>query len=157
MQLFADIVLLNKIDLVTPEELAAVEGRIRSLLNGQVMQDANTSDMIFSVAETIALLADVLTLEPGDVIVMGTPAGVGQARNPPVWMKAGDTIVIDIEKVGALSNPIVAEAALPICSMKPAFRWARPRMFLPSSTLSLRCASGRALQPTPVRGHGQRS
>jgi acylpyruvate hydrolase len=99
--------------LVTADELApgATGLRIRSLLNGQVMQDANTDDMIFSVAETIALLADVLTLEPGDVLVMGTPAGVGQARTPPVWMKAGDTIVIDIEKVGALSNPIVAEKA----------------------------------------------
>jgi acylpyruvate hydrolase len=99
--------------LVTADELApgATGLRIRSLLNGQVMQDANTNDMIFSVAETIALLADVLTLEPGDVIVMGTPAGVGQARNPPVWMKAGDTIAIDIEKVGTLSNPIVAEPA----------------------------------------------
>jgi len=74
------------------------------------MQDANTSDMIFSVAETIALLADVLTLEPGDVLVMGTPAGVGQARNPPVWMKAGDTIAIDIERIGTLVNPIVNEA-----------------------------------------------
>ena len=53
-----------------------------------------------------------LTLEPGDVIVMGTPAGVGQARTPPVWMKAGDTIEIEIERVGTLSNPIVAEAAM---------------------------------------------
>ena len=99
--------------LVTADELApgATGLRIRSLLNGQVMQDANTSDMIFSVAETIALLADVLTLEPGDVIVMGTPAGVGQARTPPVWMKAGDTFEVDIERVGVLSNPIVAEAA----------------------------------------------
>ena len=97
--------------LVTADELApgATGLRIRSLLNGQVMQDANTSDMIFSVAETIALLADVLTLEPGDVIVMGTPAGVGQARTPPVWMKAGDTIVIDIEQVGTLRNPIAQE------------------------------------------------
>lgn len=99
--------------LVTADELApgATGLRIRSLLNGQVMQDANTSDMIFSVAETIALLADVLTLEPGDVIVMGTPAGVGQARTPPVWMKAGDTIEIDIEKVGTLRNPIANEGA----------------------------------------------
>lgn len=99
--------------LVTADELppGAVGLRIQSRLNGQVMQDANTSDMIFSVAETIALLADVLTLEPGDVIVMGTPAGVGQARTPPVWMKAGDTIEIDIERVGVLSNPIVAEKA----------------------------------------------
>ena len=53
---------------------------------------------------------EVLTLEPGDVILMGTPAGVGQARNPPVWMKAGDTIEIDIEKVGTLRNPIANEA-----------------------------------------------
>ena len=98
--------------LVTADELApgATGLRIRSLLNGQVMQDANTSDMIFSVAETIALLADVLTLEPGDVLVMGTPAGVGQARTPPVWMKAGDTIAIDIERVGRLVNPVVDEA-----------------------------------------------
>lgn len=97
--------------LVTADELppGATGLRIQSRLNGQVMQDANTSDMIFSVAETIALLADCLTLEPGDVIVMGTPAGVGQARTPPVWMKAGDTIEIEIERIGTLSNPIVAE------------------------------------------------
>jgi 2-keto-4-pentenoate hydratase/2-oxohepta-3-ene-1,7-dioic acid hydratase in catechol pathway len=99
--------------LVTADELppGAVGLRIQSRLNGQVMQDANTSDMIFSVAETIALLAEVLTLEPGDVIVMGTPAGVGQARTPPVWMKHGDTCEIEIERVGTLSNPIRNEAA----------------------------------------------
>lgn len=99
--------------LVTADELApgATGLRIQSRLNGQVMQDANTDDMIFSVAETIMLLAQVLTLEPGDAIIMGTPAGVGQARTPPVWMKAGDTIEIEIERIGVLSNPIVAEAA----------------------------------------------
>jgi acylpyruvate hydrolase len=97
--------------LVTADELApgATGLRIQCRLNGQVMQDANTDDMIFNVAETIALLADVLTLEPGDVIVMGTPAGVGQARTPPVWMKAGDLCEIDIEGVGVLANPIVDE------------------------------------------------
>jgi acylpyruvate hydrolase len=97
--------------LVTADEVppGATGLRIRSLLNGEVMQDANTSDMIFGVAETIALLADVLTLEPGDVIAMGTPAGVGQARTPPVWMKAGDTIEIDIEGVGRLANPVAVE------------------------------------------------
>ena len=84
--------------------------RIQSRLNGQVMQDANTSDMIFSVAETIALQAECMTLEPGDAIIMGTPAGVGQARTPPVWMKAGDTVEIEIEQIGVLRNPIVAEA-----------------------------------------------
>jgi acylpyruvate hydrolase len=97
--------------LVTADELAAgATGlRIQSRLNGTVMQDANTSDMIFPVDETIALLAECMTLEAGDVIVMGTPAGVGQARTPPVWMKAGDVIEIEIEGIGVLRNPIVAE------------------------------------------------
>jgi len=99
--------------LVTADDLApgATGLRIQSRLNGQVMQDANTSDMIFSVAETIALLAECMTLEPGDAIVMGTPAGVGQARTPPVWMKPGDTVEIEIESIGVLSNPIVDEGA----------------------------------------------
>ena len=99
--------------LVTADELSpgATGLRIQSRLNGQVMQDANTDDMIFAVDETIALLAECMTLQAGDVIVMGTPAGVGQARTPPVWMKAGDTIEIEIEQIGVLSNPIVAEGA----------------------------------------------
>jgi 2-keto-4-pentenoate hydratase/2-oxohepta-3-ene-1,7-dioic acid hydratase in catechol pathway len=98
--------------LVTADELppGAVGLRIQSRLNGQVMQDANTADMIFPVDETIELLAQCVTLEPGDVIVMGTPAGVGQARTPPVWMKAGDVIEIEIERVGVLRNPIADEA-----------------------------------------------
>jgi 2-keto-4-pentenoate hydratase/2-oxohepta-3-ene-1,7-dioic acid hydratase in catechol pathway len=99
--------------LVTADELSpgATGLRIQSRLNGQVMQDANTSDMIFPVDETIALLAECMTLEPGDAIIMGTPAGVGQARTPPVWMKAGDVCEIEIEQIGVLSNLIVAEAA----------------------------------------------
>ena len=97
--------------LVSADELppGAVGLRIQSRLNGQVMQDANTTDMIFNVAETIALLAECMTLEPGDAIIMGTPAGVGQARTPPVWMKPGDMIEIEIEQIGVLRNPIVAE------------------------------------------------
>lgn len=99
--------------LVTADELTlGAKGlRIQSRLNGQVMQDANTDDMIWGVAETISLLSDCMTLEPGDVIVMGTPAGVGQAHTPPVWMKAGDIIEVEIEKIGTLRNLIVAEAA----------------------------------------------
>jgi 2-keto-4-pentenoate hydratase/2-oxohepta-3-ene-1,7-dioic acid hydratase in catechol pathway len=98
--------------LVTADELApgATGLRIQSRLNGQVMQDANTSDMVFSVAETLTLLAECMTLDPGDAIIMGTPAGVGQARTPPVWMKAGDVIEVEIDGIGLLSNPIVAEA-----------------------------------------------
>ncbi len=99
--------------LVTADELpaGAVGLAIQGRLNGRVMQDANTRDMIWGVAETIALLSDVLTLEPGDVIVMGTPAGVGQARTPPVWMKAGDRFEVEIEGVGLLANPIRQEGA----------------------------------------------
>ena len=98
--------------LVTADELApgAAGLHIESRLNGRVMQSANTSDMIFSVAETISLLAACMTLEPGDAIIMGTPAGVGQARTPPVWMQAGDVIEIEIERIGVLRNPIENEA-----------------------------------------------
>ena len=97
--------------LVSADELPAggVGLSIQSRLNGQVMQDANTKDMIWDVAETIALLTECLTLEPGDVIAMGTPAGVGQSRTPPVWMKAGDTIEVEIEGVGLLCNTIEDE------------------------------------------------
>lgn len=84
--------------------------KIESRLNGTVMQSSNTAQMLFPVAETLCLLTEALTLEPGDVIVMGTPAGVGYARKPPVWMKAGDTIEIEIEGIGVLSNPVENEA-----------------------------------------------
>lgn len=99
--------------LVTADELApgASDLRIQSRLNGQVMQDANTRDMIWGVAETIKLITECMTLEPGDVIIMGTPAGVGQARTPPVWMKHGDIVEIEIENIGVLSNAIEDEAA----------------------------------------------
>ena len=94
--------------LVTADELppGCVGLHIQSRLNRQVMQSANTADMAFGVARTIALLSEALTLEPGDVVVMGTPGGVGYARNPPVWMKAGDTIEVEIEGIGTLSNPV---------------------------------------------------
>jgi acylpyruvate hydrolase len=98
---------------VTADELppGAAGLSIQSRLNGKVMQNANTSDMIFPVAETVALLSACLTLEPGDLLVMGTPAGVGYARTPPVWMQPGDTIDIAIEGVGVLTNPIADEPA----------------------------------------------
>jgi 2-keto-4-pentenoate hydratase/2-oxohepta-3-ene-1,7-dioic acid hydratase in catechol pathway len=83
--------------------------KIESRLNGQVMQSSNTSNMLFPVVETLCLLTEVMTLEPGDVIAMGTPSGVGYARNPPVFMKAGDRIEIEIEKIGVLANTIIDE------------------------------------------------
>jgi acylpyruvate hydrolase len=99
--------------LVTADELpaGASELRIQTRLNGQIMQDANTRDMIWGVAETIKLVSECMTLEPGDLIIMGTPAGVGQARNPPVWMKHGDIVEIEIENIGILHNTIEDEAA----------------------------------------------
>ena len=79
---------------------------IQSRLNGQVMQKANTRDMIFPVDETVQLLTECMTLEPGDLIVMGTPGGVGHTRKPPVFMKDGDVIEIEIESIGVLRNPV---------------------------------------------------
>ncbi len=83
---------------------------IQSRLNGQVMQSSNTRNMIVSTVYALQLLSEAMTLEPGDLIVMGTPAGVGYARTPPVWMAPGDTIEIDIEGIGVLSNGIADEA-----------------------------------------------
>src|ERR1700716_236130 len=84
--------------------------KIQTRLNGQVMQSDNTDNMMFPVPETIAYITQGMTLEPGDIIVTGTPSGVGFARKPPVWMKNGDTCEIDIEKVGVLLSPIADEA-----------------------------------------------
>ena len=96
--------------LVTPDELPpGCHGlHIESRLNGKVMQSANTRDMVFGVAHTLALLSECLTLEPGDVVVMGTPSGVGYARTPPVWMRSGDVIEIEIEGLGTLRNVVQA-------------------------------------------------
>ncbi|MBL8379215.1 MAG: fumarylacetoacetate hydrolase family protein [Burkholderiales bacterium] len=98
--------------LVTPDELPAGGAglSIQSRLNGRVMQDANTKDFLFDVVESLCIITECITLEPGDVIITGTPAGVGYARTPPVWMAPGDVCEIDIEGVGVLSNTIVDEA-----------------------------------------------
>lgn len=96
---------------VTADELppGASGLRIQTRVNGEVMQDSNTSDMIFSTARTIAILSEIMTLEPGDLIATGTPSGVAHARKPPAWMKAGDSVEVELEGVGVLSNPIVDE------------------------------------------------
>lgn len=94
--------------LVTKDELpAGGDGlKIQARLNGQVLQDGNTADFLFSVSQVLVILTEVMTLEPGDVIITGTPAGVGYARKPPIFMKEGDVCEIEIEKIGILSNPI---------------------------------------------------
>ena len=99
--------------IVTADELpAGASGlRIRSMLGDRTLQDSNTSSMIFSVARTMVILSEIMTLEPGDLIATGTPEGVGHPRNPPLWLKPGDRISVEIEKIGTLSNPVVDEAA----------------------------------------------
>jgi 2-keto-4-pentenoate hydratase/2-oxohepta-3-ene-1,7-dioic acid hydratase in catechol pathway len=83
--------------------------RLQTRLNGQVVQDATTADMLFDVVSLITIISEAMTLEVGDVIVSGTPAGVGFARKPPLWMKHGDECEVEIEGLGVLRNPIVDE------------------------------------------------
>lgn len=94
--------------LVTKDELppGGTGLKIQARLNGEVLQDGNTSNFLFTVAQVLVIVSEVMTLEPGDVIITGTPAGVGYARKPPIFMKEGDVCEIEIEKIGTLINPI---------------------------------------------------
>ena len=85
--------------------------RITLTLNGAVMQDSNTSQLIFRVPQLIEFITRSITLEPGDVIATGTPPGVGFARKPPVFLKSGDVVEVGIERIGALGNPVTAGAS----------------------------------------------
>jgi 2-keto-4-pentenoate hydratase/2-oxohepta-3-ene-1,7-dioic acid hydratase in catechol pathway len=85
---------------------------IRLRLNGAVMQDSNTCQMIFGVAELVEFLSRYITLEPGDVVATGTPPGIGFARKPPVYLKDGDVVEIEIEGLGTLSNPVQRSAGV---------------------------------------------
>ena len=97
--------------LVMPDEIPNPNAlQISTTLNGQVMQNWNTNDMIFDVPTLIEFLSGSTTLLPGTVILTGTPHGVGMAMKPPVWLKAGDTVTIEVEKVGKLTNPVELEA-----------------------------------------------
>jgi len=90
-------------------DLDPTNRNICSRLNGKIMQQSNTSLMIFDVAYVIHYLSQCMTLLPGTVIITGTPAGCGFAQNPPVWLKPGDVIEVEIDGIGVLSNPVVAE------------------------------------------------
>lgn len=94
--------------LVTADELPpGCEGlMLRTRLNGRIVQEASISDMVFPVADLVSILSGFMTLTPGDVIVAGTPAGVGLGRKPPLWMKDGDVCEVEIEGIGTLRNPI---------------------------------------------------
>jgi acylpyruvate hydrolase len=97
--------------MVTADELppGAAGLRIEANLCGEPLQSATTSDMIFPVAEAIALLTACMTLEPGDLIAMGTPPGVGSFRHPRIWMRPGDVVEVAIEGIGVLRNPVLCE------------------------------------------------
>ncbi|MFS2154962.1 fumarylacetoacetate hydrolase family protein [Rhizobium sp. Rhizsp42] len=96
--------------MMTPDELGPLgDLRIQTRLNGQVVQDATFSQMIFDIARQIEYCSSFTRLEAGDVIASGTPGGVGAKRTPPLWMKPGDLVEVEIDKLGILSNPIVEE------------------------------------------------
>ena len=90
-------------EIADPQSLA-----IRCLVNGEALQDSSTSSMVFSVAQVIAFVSSWITLEPGDLIATGTPAGVGFVRKPPVFLQDGDEVTVEIEGVGSLTNPVRA-------------------------------------------------
>lgn len=94
-------------DLVTPDEIPDPNAlRLRTILNGETVQDWTTSDMIFDVPTLISFLSEGMTLVPGTVILTGTPQGVGVARKPPLFLKEGDEVTVEIEKIGRLENPV---------------------------------------------------
>ena len=100
--------------LVLRDEISDLQALgIRTRVNGETLQDANTSLMVFGVAEAIVFLTRVMTLEPGDIIATGTPAGVGMARSPRVWLHDGDTVEVEIDEIGTLSNPVSAPLSVP--------------------------------------------
>jgi 2-keto-4-pentenoate hydratase/2-oxohepta-3-ene-1,7-dioic acid hydratase in catechol pathway len=98
--------LVSPDDVPDPQRLS-----IRALVNGRVLQDSSTAQMVFGVAAVIAHISRAITLEPGDLIATGTPAGVGAFRHPPVFLRPGDQVTIEIEGLGALTNPVRAAAA----------------------------------------------
>jgi len=96
--------------LVTADELPpAADGlKIECRLNGQTVQSSTTDMMIFKVVETLVYITEAMTLDAGDIVVMGTPSGVGHGRKPPLWMQDGDVVEVEIEKIGLLCNPVKA-------------------------------------------------
>ncbi len=82
--------------------------RVRAIVSGETLQDSSTANMVFGVRELIAFITQAITLEPGDLIATGTPAGVGAFRDPPRWLQPGDEVTIEIEGIGTLTNPVTA-------------------------------------------------
>ena len=96
--------------LVTRDEIPDPNAlRLATIVNGERLQDETTADMIFDVPRLIEFLSGSTTLVPGTVILTGTPQGVGMARTPPRWLQPGDSVTVEIERIGQLTNPVVAE------------------------------------------------
>lgn len=102
-------------EIVTADELprGGAGLALETRLNGEVVQEGRTDDLIFDVPTLIAAASEVMTLEPGTTFITGTPPGVGMAREPQLWMQPGDTVAVTIEGIGTLTNPVVAEEETP--------------------------------------------
>jgi acylpyruvate hydrolase len=114
-------------EIVTPDEVDVSDVLLTTTLNGEVMQSARTSQMIFDVPRTIEFLSSFTTLRPGDVIATGTPGGVGFARRPPVWLQPGDVLEVKVEGVGRIENRVVAEDG----DRSTAWPWNPPAVTVP--------------------------
>lgn len=98
--------------IVTTDEIPDPQAlTIRCSIDGDIMQDSNTANLVFTVPMLVAELSSIMTLEPGDIVATGTPAGVGASRTPKRWMRAGERVRVEIEKIGALENPVVSATA----------------------------------------------
>lgn len=96
-------------ELVAASEIADPQKLpVRAIVNGETMQDSTTAEMVFSVREIIAFISEAITLVPGDLILTGTPAGVGASRTPQVWLQPGDSVTVEVGGVGSITNPVVA-------------------------------------------------
>jgi 2-keto-4-pentenoate hydratase/2-oxohepta-3-ene-1,7-dioic acid hydratase in catechol pathway len=96
-------------EIVTADELGdPATLRVSTTLNGRTMQDSSTSEMLFSPAKLLAVITDLITLEPGDMVTTGSPAGVGTFRDPPVYMQPGDSVTVSVDRIGDLTNPVEA-------------------------------------------------
>lgn len=95
---------MTKDEIENPHELD-----IKLTLNGKIMQDSNTKNLIFDIPYIISFLSRSMTLNPGDIIATGTPPGVGMSREPKVWLKPGDEVIVEVEKIGKLRNMVKAE------------------------------------------------
>jgi len=99
--------------IVTAEEVGDPQTLgIRCLVNGEALQDSSTKQMVFGVAQLVAFISRTITLEPGDLIATGTPPGVGMARTPPRWLRDGDEVTVEIERIGSLTNTVRMDAPM---------------------------------------------